>query len=96
MFFYRMGIKLFIFTVYHPQTDGISKRTNQTFEITIRFFITDYPDISFVLNFPSFQTQFNNSINVITGFSANEFSYGFKMRETFSSFTEPKIYDLPV
>ena len=37
IFFQRIGIKLFIFTVYHPQTDGISERINQTMEITIRF-----------------------------------------------------------
>ena len=36
--FQRMGIKLFIFTVYHPQTDGILKRTNQTMEIIIPIF----------------------------------------------------------
>ena len=95
MFSGRMGTKLFIFTVYHPQTDGISKRTNQTVEITIRFLITNYPDINLVLTFPSFQTQFNKSFNITTGFSVNEFNYGFKIRETFSGFTEPNSFDLP-
>ena len=38
VFFERMWTKLFILTVYLPQTDGISKRTNQTVEIIIRFF----------------------------------------------------------
>ena len=95
IFFQRMSIKLFTFTVYHPQTDGISKRTDQTVEITIRFFITNYPNINFVLTFPFFQAQLNNSFNAITRLSANEFSYGFKIRETFSSLTEPKNFDLP-
>ena len=95
MFFERMGTGLFIFTVYHPQIDKISERTNQTVEIIIRFLTTNYPDINFVLNFPSLQTQFNNSFNTITGLSVNEFDYGFKVRKTFSNFTEPKIYDLP-
>ena len=95
MIFERMGTKLFIFTVYHPQTDGISERINQTVEIIIRFLITNYPDIKFVFIFPFFQVQFNNSFNTITGLFANEFNYKFKMRETFSSLTEPKKIDLP-
>ena len=49
IFFQRMGIKQFTFIVYHPQTDGISKCTNQTVEITI--LITNYPDINFVLTY---------------------------------------------
>ena len=95
MFFERMGTKLLTFTVYHPQTDGTSERTNQTMEIIIRFFTINYSEINFVLTLFSFQTQLNNSFNVIIGLSNNEFSYGFKMRETFSNFTEPKTFDLP-
>ena len=94
MLFERMGTKLLIFTVYHPQTDGIFERINQTVEIIIRFFTTNYPEINFVLTF-FFQTQFNNSFNAITDLSINEFNYGFKMRETVSNFTEPKTSDLP-
>ena len=74
--------------------DGISKRTNQAMEITTLFFITNYPDINFVLTFPFFQAQLNNLFNAITGLSANEFNYGFKMREMFFNLTEPKTSDL--
>ena len=49
MFFERMGIKLFNFTVYHPQTDGISERINQSVEIIIRFFTINYLEVNFVL-----------------------------------------------
>ena len=45
--------------------------------------------------FPFFQTQFNNSFHAIINFSANEFNYGFKIRDTFSNFTEPEFFDLP-
>ena len=89
-----MGTKLFIFTVYFSHTDGISERTNQTVEIIIRFLTTNHPNINFIFNFLFLQTQFNNPFNTITGLSANEFNKGFKIRETFSNFTEPKIYDL--
>ena len=71
--FERMGTKLFIFTAYHPQTDGTSKRTNQTVEIIIRIFTTNYPEVNFLLTLFSLQTNFNNSFNAITDFSANEF-----------------------
>ena len=47
-----MGIKLFVFTVYYLQTDGISERINQRVEITIRFFITNYLDSNIVLTLP--------------------------------------------
>ena len=94
-FFQRMGAKLLTFTVYHPQIDGISERTNQTMEITIRFFTINYPEINFVLTLLFLQAQLNNSFNTITGLSANKLSYGFNVRETFSSFTAPKNFDLP-
>ena len=91
-----MGTRLFGFTAYHPQTDGISKRTNPMVEINIRFFTTNYPEINFVLALFFLQRDSRIYLNAITGLSINEFSYGFKMRETFSSFTESEIYyDLP-
>ena len=37
--FEKLGIKLLYSTAYHPQTDGSSKRTNQTVEIALQFFI---------------------------------------------------------
>ena len=94
-FFQRMGTKLLTSTAYHPQTDGTSERTNQTVEIAIRFLITNYPDINFVLALPSLQAQLNNSANVATGLSPNEINYGFKVREALTSLTERQATDLP-
>ena len=37
--FASRGVKLLYSMAYHPQTDGSSKRTNQTVEIALRFFI---------------------------------------------------------
>lgn len=37
--FTRLGVKLLYNIAYHPQTDGSNKRTNQTIEITLRFFV---------------------------------------------------------
>ena len=43
--FDRLGTKLLMSTAYHPQTDGLSERTNQTIEIALRFLISENPDI---------------------------------------------------
>lgn len=37
--FDKLGVKLLYSTAYHPQTDGSSKRINQTIEIALRFFV---------------------------------------------------------
>ena len=42
--FQKLGTKILASTAYHPQTDGQSKRTNQTVEIGLRFWITEHPD----------------------------------------------------
>lgn len=83
--FDRLGTSLLMSTAYHPQTDGASERTNQTVEIAIRFLVTEYPDINWVLALPSLQAQLNNAPNVATGLSPNEIIYGFKVRDTLSA-----------
>ena len=35
----KLGIKLLYSTIYHPQTDGSSKCTNQIIDIALRFFV---------------------------------------------------------
>ena len=37
--FRKLSVSLLYSTAYHPQTDGTSERTNQTAEITLRFYI---------------------------------------------------------
>ena len=37
--FTKLGVKLLYSIAYHPQTDGSSKRINQTVEIALQFFI---------------------------------------------------------
>jgi len=43
--FEKLGVCLLYSTVYHPQTDGQSERTNQTVETMLRFFISTLDDI---------------------------------------------------
>ena len=66
---------------YHSQTNNTSKRTNQTIEIVIRFFIINYSNINFVLILSSLQIQFNNFVNVVIDLSLNEINYDFKIRD---------------
>ena len=94
-FFERMGTALLASTAYHPQTDGSSERTNKTVEIAIRFLVTNYPDLNFVLALPSLQAQLNNSANAATGISPNEIIYGFKVREALTTLSAEQAADLP-
>ena len=71
-------------TAYHPQTDGLSERSNQTVEIALRYIITNYPDLEWWKTLPSLQAQLNNSPNASTGLAPNEINYGFKVQEVLS------------
>lgn len=42
--FQRLRTAILTSTAYHPQTDGQSKRTNQTVEIALRYFVTSNSD----------------------------------------------------
>lgn len=97
VFFQRLSTNQLTSIAYHPQTNGTSERTNQIVEIAIRFLVTNYPDISYVLTLPSLQAQLNNSPSVATDLSPNEINYGFKVREALSSLTqlEESPADLP-
>lgn len=44
--FTKLGVKLLYSIAYHLQTDGSSKRTNQTMEIPLRFFIHALEDLA--------------------------------------------------
>lgn len=77
--FQYLGVSLLYSTAYYPQTDGSSKRTNQTAEIALRFYIHAldkpeyWPEILLRL-----QALLNNSI-VSTRKSANKVAYGFTL-----------------
>ncbi len=76
--FKKLGVKLLYSTAYHPQTDGSSERTNQTVEITLRFFIYNLDNPSLwpqVL--PRIQAIINNTSSSTTGKTPNKVTYGF-------------------
>ena len=79
--FKALNVKMLTSTAYHPQTDGQSERTNQSVEIALRYWCTENPNKSWLDAIPAIQSSFNNSANQSTGKSANELSYGFRVRE---------------
>ena len=86
IFFELMNTKLLIFTTYHSQTNDFFERTNQIVEIVIRFIITNYLNLNFILILSALQTQLNNFFNVIIELFVNEINYDFKIRDTFFNF----------
>lgn len=83
--FYLVGTNLLTSTAYHPQTDGLSERTNQTVEIALRYLLASTNKSSnWVDALPAIQTGLNNATHAATGLSPNESIYGFKVREALS------------
>lgn len=65
-------------TAYYPQTEGASKRTNQTAEIALCFHIStmespsEWPKV-----LPSIQASNNNSVSSTTKRAPNKVTYSF-------------------
>ena len=77
--FHALGTKLLTSTAYHPQTDGLSERTNQNVEIALRFLITS--GVSWPKALPALQSAFMNTSSAVTGASPNQILYGFNTRD---------------
>ena len=86
--FKKKGVELLYSTAYHPQTDGQSERTNQTFEIALRHYLAamEQPS-SWPTILPTMQAILNNSKSKSTGFSPNEVLYGRKVDEPIDHLT---------
>lgn len=79
--FQVLGTKLLTSTAYHPQTEGLSERTNQTVEIALRFLVTF--GVSWPKALPALQSTFMNTTSAVTGASPNQILYGFNTRMGF-------------
>ncbi|KAI8662371.1 hypothetical protein NCS56_01040800 [Fusarium sp. Ph1] len=65
---------------YHPQTDGISERKNQTVETAIRYHTATDPDTPWPTLLPSLQHNLNNAVSNTIGRAPNDLIYGFRPR----------------
>ncbi len=63
-------------TAYHPQTDGLSERTNQTLETYLRAYVS-YQQDDWVDYLPLAEFAFNSSVNLSTNQSPFYANYGF-------------------
>ena len=83
--FERLGVDLLYSTSYHPQTDGMSERSNQTVEIALRYYLATLPEGA--LNqwpsvLPRLSLALNNSMNFSsTGKTPTQVIHGFRARE---------------
>lgn len=77
--FHAFGTKLLTSTAYHPQTDGLLEKTNQTIEIALCFLISS--GVSWPKILPAFQSAIMNTSSTVTGASSNQILYRFNTRD---------------
>nr|GFC60533.1 putative reverse transcriptase domain-containing protein [Tanacetum cinerariifolium] len=74
-----LGTSLDMSTAYHPETDGQSERTIQTFEDMLRACVIDFGN-SYVKHFPLVKFSYNNSYHTSIKAAPFEALYGRKCR----------------
>jgi hypothetical protein len=87
----ELGTKLLFSTAYHPQTDGLSERKNQTVEIAIRMFAATNPDDPWTKVIPILQQDLNNAYSATIKASPNELLYGFKTNDALALLSDKNI-----
>lgn len=81
--FCRLSVHLLYSTAYHPQTDGQSKRTNETIEIFLRYAIASLNDTTdWHLTLPHLQFILNSSPNAATEHLPHQLIYSIKLKDT--------------
>lgn len=86
--FKKLEVKLFYSKAYHPQIDRSSKKTNQTVEIALQFFV-------YALNKPGLWSQvmpyiqaiINNTTSCSTGKTSNKVAYSFSLHHSLNPLT---------
>lgn len=82
------------FTIYHSQTNDQSKRTNQTIEIVLRYYLTEYLCEDFVDALLYLQFIINNFISASTDLISNEMIYEFRVNDTLSVLSDLSSEDI--
>ena len=81
--FIKMKMSLLIFIIYHSQTNDQSKRTNQTIEIILKFYVIAHLKENWNEILLYLQTKSNNVKQLSIDFVFNELAYDFKINDTF-------------
>ena len=81
--FLALKVDLLYSTAWHPQTDGMSERSNQTAEIALRYYIATLDDIrEWPKILPRMSAALNNSVKYSsTALAPTQVMYGFRTRE---------------
>ena len=64
----RIGTKVALSTAFHPQTDGITERTNRTIEEALRHYIS-YKQDNWNKYLPLIEFSINNTVNTTTSYT---------------------------
>ncbi len=64
-------------TARHPQTDGLTGRVNETLQILLRCYTTEY-EFDWVSHLPMLEFYYNSPINESSKHSPFKVSYGFQ------------------
>ena len=91
VFFVKLDTILLMSSVYHAQTNDLSKRFNQTMKIVLRYLIAKNSNIDWIEILSTLQTQLNNASNAIIDRSFNEMMYKFKLRDVLIALTRKFI-----
>jgi len=87
-FLWLSGIQPHMSTAFHPQSDGQTKRLNQTIEAYLRAFVSKEQD-DWVQLLPMAEFAYNNSITTGNGMSPFYANYGFHAVAMNMASTEP-------
>ena len=81
--FTALKVHLLYSTAWHPQTDGLSERSNQTAEIAMRYFISTLDDVrTWPSVLPAMSAALNNSTKYSsTNLAPNQVIFSFKTKE---------------
>ena len=88
---YFLGIKRWLFTAFHLQTDGQIKRQNSTIEAYLQAFVNfkqnDWARLLLMAKF-----AYNNAKNASTGYTLFELNCGYHLCVSFKEDTNPRFW----
>jgi hypothetical protein len=92
--FTKLNVFLLYFTAYHPQTNDVSERTNQTLKIALRYYIQKLHDLTlWIAALWKFQSVFNNTRSIVTEKTSNELLYEITSNLSLNISSTNKIVD---
>ena len=87
--YYFLGIKRRLFTAFHPQTDGQTKRQNSTMEAYLRAFIK-FEQNDWARLLPMAEFAYNNAKNASTGHTPFKLNCGYHPRMSYEEDVDPR------